>query len=352
MHWINIAVACEQLKDEVGEAEAIQEALVLDPLHLIALILKARLLERQGNRHKASAAHVAVATVAPPLDQLSPDLRAAVIHAMQYRDSYNREFGNFIDGALKEPAKDLSARGRERFELAVDLMTGRKRRYDSHSMVFHYPGLVPVEFFDRTRFAWLDAFETATDDIRNEFLKVLENEQDFVPYLSYPAGAPVNQFAELNNSPKWSAFHLKQGGKVVAGNASACPLTMSLLDSAPQPDQPGRTPAAMFSLLKPHTRIPAHVGVTNTRLVTHVPLIIPDRCGFRVGNTTKEWVPGSAWVFDDTIEHEAWNLSDKIRVILMFDIWHPDLDESERHLVTELMQRINQFTGEFSMYDL
>ena len=111
---------------------------------------------------------------------------------------------------------------------------------------------------------------------------------------------------------------------------------MALLAGAPQPDQPGRTPSAMFSLLKPNTRIPAHVGVSNARLVTHLPLIVPEGCGFRVGNETRQWVPGKAWVFDDTIEHEAWNDSDQLRVVLIFDIWHPDLSPAERAMITAL----------------
>lgn len=108
----------------------------------------------------------------------------------------------------------------------------------------------------------------------------------------------------------------------------------------------------MFSLLKPHTRIPPHTGVTNSRLVTHLPLIVPEKCGFRVGNTTREWVPGIAWVFDDTIEHEAWNLSDKLRVVLIFDVWHPALSESERMMITSLMRHLNTFTGETPSADL
>jgi aspartate beta-hydroxylase len=351
MHWVNAALACEHVQDEAGEADSIQQALTLDPVHLIALICRARMLERQGKRHKAAAAYGAVAAVAPPIDQLSPDLRAAVNHGLRYSADYSREFGGFLDDALKGSVSDLSRKGRERFSLALDIMSGRKRRYDSQSLVFHYPGLVPVEFFERERFSWLDAFEENTDQIREEFLQVLQREDGFTPYITYPKWTPVNQFAELNNSPNWSAYHLIKGGQVVEGNATNCPQTMELLKTVPQPDQPGRTPVAMFSLLKPRTRIPPHVGASNVRLVTHVPLIIPERCGFRVGNTTREWVPGKAWVFDDTINHEAWNLSDKLRVVLIFDTWHPDLDESERKLICELTEGINRFTGEFLAYD-
>jgi aspartyl/asparaginyl beta-hydroxylase (cupin superfamily) len=134
-------------------------------------------------------------------------------------------------------------------------------------------------------------------------------------------------------------------GELIEENAAKCPRTMKVLQNAPQPDQPGRTPASMFSLLKPKTRIPPHNGVTNVRLVTHLPLIIPESCRFRVGNDVRQWVPGRAWVFDDTIEHEAWNDSDKLRVVLIFDIWHPDLTAAERALVTALTAGINAFTG-------
>jgi aspartyl/asparaginyl beta-hydroxylase (cupin superfamily) len=101
----------------------------------------------------------------------------------------------------------------------------------------------------------------------------------------------------------------------------------------------------MFSLLKPRTRIPAHNGVTNVRLVTHLPLIVPEGCGFRVGNQTREWVPGKAWVFDDTIEHEAWNDSEQLRVVLIFDVWHPHLTPAERALVTRLSAALGRFMG-------
>ena len=108
----------------------------------------------------------------------------------------------------------------------------------------------------------------------------------------------------------------------------------------------------MFSLLKPQTRIPPHTGVSNARLVTHLPLIVPPACGFRVGNSIREWVPGKAWVFDDTIEHEAWNESDKLRVVLIFDIWHPHLTPAERAMVTAMTHGVNKFRGEMSGFEL
>jgi aspartyl/asparaginyl beta-hydroxylase (cupin superfamily) len=110
----------------------------------------------------------------------------------------------------------------------------------------------------------------------------------------------------------------------------------------------------MFSLLQPRTRIPAHTGVSNTRLVVHLPLVLPPGCGFRVGSETREWRMGEAWVFDDTIEHEAWNDSDQPRAILIFDVWSPFLSHSERAMVVQVMNALDRFHGvtRVSAFDL
>jgi aspartyl/asparaginyl beta-hydroxylase (cupin superfamily) len=55
-----------------------------------------------------------------------------------------------------------------------------------------------------------------------------------------------------------------------------------------------------------------------------------------VGNVTREWRPGEAFVFDDTIEHEAWNESDAVRTVLIFDVWNPLLSDAEREMTTVL----------------
>ena len=91
------------------------------------------------------------------------------------------------------------------------------------------------------------------------------------------------------------------------------------------------------NLLAPKTRIPPHTGVANTRLVCHLPLIVPAGCGFRCGATSVQWTEGEAFVFDDTIEHEAWNDSDQLRVVLIFDLWPPALREAERQAVASVI---------------
>jgi aspartyl/asparaginyl beta-hydroxylase (cupin superfamily) len=130
---------------------------------------------------------------------------------------------------------------------------------------------------------------------------------------------------------------LWENGRRIDANAEHCPRTMALLQELGQPAIDGACPNAMFSLLAPETAIPPHVGVNNSRLVCHLPLIVPDGCWFRVGAETRDWRPGEAFVFDDTIEHEALNPSDRLRVVFIFDIWHPDLSDVEREAVAALI---------------
>ncbi|MEH6436009.1 aspartyl/asparaginyl beta-hydroxylase domain-containing protein [Massilia sp. DD77] len=342
--WLNLSVVCLAQKDEDGEEAALRGALTVDPYDLVALVLRSRLYIRQGRRQAAAGACAAVAAVAPPLHTLPPDLQPVVREALDWHEAYNREFGAHLDSFLAPYLRELQGENLARFRESVDIMTGRKRRYDSQPALFHYQGLLPTSFFARSEFPWLDALEASTGDIREEFLAVLAAEQGFTPYIDYSEDQPLNQWAELNKSLSWSAFRLIDNGAPVEDNAARCPRTMAALRGAPQPDQPGRTPSAMFSVLKPKTRIPPHTGVSNVRLVTHLPLIVPPGCGFRVGNDTREWEVGKAWVFDDTIEHEAWNDSEQLRVVLIFDVWHPQLSQAERAMITAMTAGINQFT--------
>lgn len=346
--WINVALACQQLKDDVAEEAALFKALVVDPYDLLALVLRGALYERQGKTHRAAASYGAAAAVSPPLDRLTPELKPAVSHAMSFREQHFQALGRFMDESLAPHYKDCGEVALDRFRLSVDILLGRKQRFESQPMRYFMPHLPVVEFFERSSFPWLDEVEARTDAIRDEFLAALRADGQgagFVPYITYGADQPVAQWKELNHSPRWSVLHLVKEGKPVAENASRCPQTMATWQATPWPEQAGRTPVAMFSLLKPRTHIPPHVGASNCRLVTHLPLIVPPGCSFRVGNTTQEWVPGKAWVFDDTIEHEARNDSDQLRVVLIFDTWHPLLTAEERRMITALNAALNSFGG-------
>jgi aspartate beta-hydroxylase len=101
----------------------------------------------------------------------------------------------------------------------------------------------------------------------------------------------------------------------------------------------------LFSLLRPGARIPPHHGFTNARLICHLPLIVPPQCALRVGNETRSWTEGEVVLFDDSIEHEAWNSSNEPRIVMIFDVWRPELSAEERDLVAAVLAAVDSFGG-------
>jgi aspartyl/asparaginyl beta-hydroxylase (cupin superfamily) len=172
---------------------------------------------------------------------------------------------------------------------------------------------------------------------------VLERNQGLEPYIQSGGDVPLGDQHSLLNSLDWSAFFLYKSGKLVEENAAQCPKTMAALANAPLLNVKGRDPMALFSVLKPGVRIAPHHGFLNSRLICHLPLIVPPGCFLRVGNDTRQVRKGEAWVFDDSIEHEAWNSSDQPRVILIFDIWRPELTDEERRLVAALLEAVDSY---------
>jgi len=338
--WMLLAMAQRALGDGDGELQALHGALSANPYDLFALLVKGDCLERLGRTDDALRAHRAACQVAAQTDveALGTEVQRMLRHADAMVRQSQRSLAQSLDALVAQEGDALRGAARDRFVQAVDLLLGRRQRFDSQPMGLYYPQLPAIEFFPRERFPWLAALEAQTETIRGEFLRVLAEDSGFEPYMQYGSDQPLAQWAELNRNPRWSAFHLLKDGLPVAANASRCPQTMAALAPLPQPQQHARTPVALFSCLKPKTRIPPHVGVSNVRLLVHLPLIVPADCSFRVGGQTRLWQPGQALVFDDTIEHEAWNMSDELRVVLIFDIWHPDLDDSERRLISALVR--------------
>lgn len=332
--WIKLSAMRRASGNVPGALDAIERALTIAPLDFTALLSRAFLLERLGNAEAGEAFDNAIAQV-PPDDRVPRPMRSAVEHARQKAVEFRSRMEARLTSAIPS---GLDEAERSRVERFVSNAVRRTRHYHQEPTDFHFPGMPEAEFHDRSQFPELDVVEAATQSIRCEFDALISAElAEMVPYIQYPSHVPLAQWTELNKNPKWTAVHLLQNGLRVEANAHHCPVTMDVLGKLAQPNVPGASPNAMFSLLAPRTRIPPHTGVANTRLVCHVPLIVPPDCRFRVGATIREWKVGEAFVFDDTIEHEAWNDSDELRVVLIFDLWPPALGESERKAVAEII---------------
>jgi aspartate beta-hydroxylase len=338
------AMVRRALGDLTGSLEALEEALSFDPYDYLALLSKGAVVERLSGERAAAAIYRNALKVGPPPDKLPAALVAPTERARQVIARTQEALEAHLRARTSAVGAECSDAARRRFDESIGVFSGRNRVYTQEPLLLHYPRLPAIPFYEREHFPWLTRLEAETDTIRGELAGALAAaSNDFTPYIAFPKHAPVNQWGELNHSRRWSSFFLWKDGARQDGACALCPKTAALLESLPMADQPGFAPTAMFSALEAHTQIPPHTGSTNVRLLCHLPLILPGPARFRVGAETRDWKMGQAWVFDDTVEHEAWNDADELRVILIFDVWNPFLDEGEKQMINALLAARQEF---------
>lgn len=339
-----LAYAHALLKDHVSAQREADVTLATDPSNLRALLIKADLFHLDGDGAAAASFYQAAVKANPsgsnPPGDMQDELARAQAMAQHYQDD--------LQGALQRTlarVREQAAESSTRFADSVGILLGEKQVYLQQPKHYYFPGLPHVQFYGRERFPWLPALEAATADIRQELLGVLQSEGAFTPYVQRDPSRPALSSGGMLNNPDWSAYYLWKNGSEVSDHAQRCPRTMAALRGLPLTQVPGRSPSVLFSLMRPGAHIPAHHGFVNTRLICHLPLIVPAGCRFRVGHETRPWVEGQAWVFDDTIEHEAWNDSDQTRVVLLFEVWQPELTAAEQGMVQALFAAIDSHPG-------
>ena len=341
---LGLGYAHAMLNDDAAAQGAVDAALTQEPRNLRALLLKADLFHRAGDGAAAASFYQAVLKAVPEGAQLKGEMQREVDRARAMAARYQQALAQSIRRTLVDAdAGPLPVSAR--FAHSVDILLGERQVYLQQPKHYYFPEMPQVQFYGREQFPWLAQLESATADIREELLAVMRDESDFKPYVQRDPTRPSLASGGMLDNPSWSAFYLWKNGAVVPQHAARCPRTMAALSHVPLTAVPGRSPSVLFSLMRPGAHIPAHTGFVNTRLICHLPLIVPAGCRFRVGNETREWVEGRTWVFDDTIEHEAWNDSDKPRVILLFEVWQPALTVAEQGSVSALFEAIDKQPG-------
>ena len=322
--WLKIAGLSAASGKFDDALRALDQVLLRRPLDFPALLMRANMLHASGRIDDAGETYGRALAQAP--EHVPPQAQAALKLAAERYALWQTQQAERLRAAVRAVTPLTPAL--DRFVTNSVHLTPFDREGPTH---YCFPGLGEQGYHDPARFPWLSDLAAATDVIQAEFEQVVAAEAaELVPYISYPEGTPVEQWAALNNNRDWTAIHLFRNGHLVEANARHCPQTMALLATLPQPQIAGAGPNAMFSLLAPGAHIPPHTGISNARLVCHLPLIVPPGCWFRVGEETRDWQRGKPWVFDDTVDHEALNPSTQLRVILIADVWHPQLDDGER----------------------
>jgi hypothetical protein len=331
---LRLATVRRSLGDFPGAVAAAAAAVELSPRNSLMALLLGSLRELMGAVHGAERAYRVALDHAPVDLSFQPAMVKQFDHARLLVEAAEKWRNRLLEWQPANSALPLDqAEDRRMRGFRANIL----ENHDSGPLVapaFIIPAIKPKKYFDASAFAGVADIERATDAICEEFLALADRKRE--QWSSRLAGlhAPQN---DAGRGGAWSMIPLIRNGRVVDEFASSCPRTMQLAKALDLPDIPLISPSLYFSVLEPGSRIEPHIGITNARIIAHFPLIVPENCGFRVGGEMRQWEAGKALIFDDMTTHEAWNDSDRIRVVLIADLWRPELTAAERATVTDLM---------------
>lgn len=337
MPWEMLANAEAGLGDRAAALAALDRRLALEIRHVPALLMKAQLLEQEGDSRAASTHYQAAINQDAVTGECPAALRPLLAHGRAFIAGAQHDYAEYLADAVGPPPTARMAH-------ALDLLAGRREIHLQQPSVFYFPELPQRQFYEPEEFAWLAPMLAAVPAMRAELDAVETAGSDFAPYVASDPARPAPNNPLLDD-PAWSAFWFWRGGQPVAANAARCPATMAALEHAPMPRIAGRSPVAHWSRLLPGAHIRPHHGMLNTRLICHIPVRTAPRCSLRVGNETRSWVDGMPLIFDDSIEHEARNDGNAPRTVLLFEIWRPELTADEREALAQLFAVIAAYEG-------
>ncbi|HWU77969.1 MAG TPA: aspartyl/asparaginyl beta-hydroxylase domain-containing protein [Rhodanobacter sp.] len=350
--WMQLAHAQMTTTDFNGAVNSFRRGLSLAPRIFVARLQLGIALEQLGQSHEALKAYFMAIESARAMGRwqdnatTAPALREAVKHAVKYVNQGRRQlFRGALDPLRERYGNSELARVERSLAIYFSDLPANIPDPRQKPKFLYFPDIASQPYYPRKHFPWLDALEAATDAVRDELHAVLAQERSLEPFLGEPA-TPVSQHMLRSSShlePVWNAYFFHRHGERYDDHCASCPQTTAILETLPLVRVRDHAPETLFSVLSPGTHILPHTGVTNTRLVTHLPLIVPPECALRVGGEEHAWQEGRCVTFDDTYEHEAWNRSGQTRVVLILDSWHPELSEVERAAVTDLVEAIGDF---------
>ncbi|MBK6414402.1 aspartyl/asparaginyl beta-hydroxylase domain-containing protein [Sphingopyxis sp.] len=326
--WLLLAVACRSDNDSGAEEAALDQLLTLEPQAVRGHIMKADCRANAGDERSALRGYE-IALLIAANQELPADLRAELQRAEAWVAQFKARVVEQREAKLLARGLPPEKRSR-RFQHSLDILAGRRQIFVQEPTGYYVPELPQVQFFDPADFDWVPTLEAAAAAIKQEITALLAAGTDgFRPYMQTHTDQPRADVNRLLDNIDWSALFLCENGTISDDIVARCPRTWAAVQAAPLPHIVN-SPTVMFSLLRAGARIAPHTGTHNARLICHLPLIVPPNCGFRVGNDVRPWEEGKLLIFDDTIEHEAWNDSSEDRVVLIFDIWRPELSARER----------------------
>lgn len=367
---------------KLAEAQqALERATRASPRHALARHYLARVYDAQGNLDAALQMHQAAVALEPAqhvtrlhygvaLERAGRKDQAAIQYSRALKDAQAQgrwENANTTPPLLRPLVENAVVQVRtHRWQTFHALLAPLREKYGSSGLArverslriylheeapqylderqrptfLYFPDLPPFPYFDGKLFPWIPRFEAETNAIRGELMNLLPS----VSKSERVFGSAELERENLRGAqPSWNGYYFYRHGVRREDNCAACPRTAAALDSVPLSRVREHGPEVLFSVFTAGTHLLPHRGVTNTRIVAHLPLIVPQDCALNVAGLVHEWKEGEIVVFDDTYEHEAWNRSQNIRVVLIFDLWNPFLTEVERLAVAELIASMGDY---------
>ena len=334
--WHHLA-RVEDLAGDLAKAEsAYRHALRLDPQFFLARLHLASLLESRSDHQQSLLEYARALRDAQASGRwLNPDTTAPVVrplveHAvLAVRGGERRMLAALLEPLVRDYGREALTRVERclRVHLGEESPTYPDPR-QLPSFLF-FPDLPTSAYPERSAFPWFERLEEQTAAIRAELLEVLPASQGRERVFTSDELASAN-LRGLGTAPSWDGYYFYRWGVRRDDNCLRCPVTSGALESLPLCRVREHGPEALYSVFAPGTHLLPHRGVTNTRTVVHLPLIVPPDCALNVGGEIHVWQEGRLVAFDDTYEHEAWNRSQAVRVVLIFDVWNPYLSEVER----------------------
>ncbi|MEE9433542.1 MAG: aspartyl/asparaginyl beta-hydroxylase domain-containing protein [Sphingorhabdus sp.] len=193
-------------------------------------------------------------------------------------------------------------------------------------VIFYIPDLPQKSVWSAKELERLSPLIDGFADIAAEYSTNAQDLNLVEPYV--PKGTPGGEWRKLRGKLDWSALYLFKDSQPTE-HVSHFPGTLEFFKKLDLVRINGNPMEIFFSRLTPGAHIPPHFGLTNSRLTVHLPLIVPDNCAIRIAGKEHHWREGEPLAFDDSFEHEAWNKSGADRVVLIFEIHHPDLLPAE-----------------------
>jgi aspartate beta-hydroxylase len=344
--WHHLGRAREAAGDFEGALVADETAVRTDPSQALPRLYFARALERQGDPARALIHFTRAIKEAQgaglwlDADSTPAALRPIVEHAVRAVRSGNKAL---FDRLFAPLVKRYGRAALERIYTAVRMYVGEQPTVYAEPRqrptFFYIPGLPTSAYFDRRLFGWIAEYESMGEAIRRELDALLPGASGRERVFHTDELEKANLRGE-DAEPGWNGYYFYRYGERREDNCAACPQTAAALDALPLIRIRDHGPEVLFSVFTPGTHLLPHRGVTNARAVSHLPLIVPPDCALGVGGEEHVWRVGRTVVFDDTYEHEAWNRSREMRVVLIADIWNPHLSDVERAAITDLIAAI------------